>query len=563
MTKELGGPVSEAFTERQARVAWLLARVNCAHPPLLALAAWMAEGPALLAAGLSTVLCAAAMLSARMPNEAGRAGLAALMMAQPALLVGALSGHPWQVDGHMYFFALLAALAALGDSRAIITATVVVAAHHLSLNFGAPLLVYPGGSNFGRTLMHAVILLVEAGALVAMLEGFRRLRETADAALRDTEAAREAALLADRRAAEARERTMATLEVEISAQVARGVDGAFDARVTAEFEDPAMTRLADQVNTLFTRTDATLRMLEGELGAMADGDLRPRARTDAVGRFADLHAAMARTIDGLREIVSGVLEASAQARNAAGAIAGDAAGLSERASSQSAAVEETAAALHEIAATADGNAAALSQAAQMARGAADKTRAGEASARDTVEAVGRIEASSDKITEIIALIEGIAFQTNLLALNAAVEAARAGEAGRGFAVVATEVRTLAQRTTEAAGSVGALIRESATAVKDGVQRVRATETVLGEIAREVGGLIDAMEGVVVASREQAAGVAEVNGAVSELDGAVQHNAEAARRTAAAAQELASTVDALESLVARFSVDVGGARRQAA
>jgi methyl-accepting chemotaxis protein len=129
--------------------------------------------------------------------------------------------------------------------------------------------------------------------------------------------------------------------------------------------------------------------------------------------------------------------------------------------------------------------------------------------------------------------------------------------------VATEVRTLAQRTTEAAGSVGALIRESATAVKDGVQRVRATETVLGEIAREVGGLIDAMEGVVVASREQAAGVAEVNGAVSELDGAVQHNAEAARRTAAAAQELASTVDALESLVARFSVDVGGARRQAA
>jgi methyl-accepting chemotaxis protein len=557
------GAASAAFAEQQARLARVLALANWAHPPLLAFAAWIAGGPVILTAGLSAALCLAATLGARMGGEAGRAGLAALMMTQPALLVGALAGHPWQVDGHMYFFALLAALAMLGEARAIVAGAAVVAAHHLSLNFAAPFLVYPGGGDLSRTLAHAVILVVEAAALIALLEGFRRLRETADAALRDAAAGQDAARDADLRAMQAREAMMATLEAEISAQVTRGVEGAFDARVAVRFDDPTLDRLAEQLNMLFARTDATLGVLEAELAAVAEGDLRPRGQGEAVGRFADCQAAMRRTIEGLRDIVAGVLDAAAQARAAAGAIAGDASGLSDRASAQSAAVEETAAALHEIAATADGNAAALSQAAQMARGAAEKTRAGEASARETVEAVGRIESSSDKITEIIALIEGIAFQTNLLALNAAVEAARAGEAGRGFAVVATEVRTLAQRTTEAAGSVGALIRESATAVKDGVQRVRATETVLAEIAQEVGGLIDAMESVVVASREQAAGVAEVNGAVSELDGAVQQNADAARRTAESAQALASTVDALEGLVARFTIDAGGARRKAA
>jgi methyl-accepting chemotaxis protein len=561
--------LNAGFDAEQARAARLIGYANWLHAPVAGGAAWLAGGSPLAAFGLSAAVALAAEVALRTPGAVARPLFAAAVMVQPALIVGAMAGHPWQLDMHMLFFALLAALSALADVRALAAGTAVVAVHHLSFGLLATSLVYPPGSSdtlvivLERTVIHAVILLMEAGALIAMVTQRHRARAAlAQEAAAAVEARRQAED-ADARAAETRRATLATLEAEFAALVDRGAAGDFSARITARFDEPAFARLADGLNGLFGKTDTVLAALEAQLTAMARGDLTGEMRAGDSGRFLTCRERMNETLTSLRTLVGGVAEAVAQARDAASRIREDSAGLSERASQQAAAVEETAAALEEISATVASNADLLEGAERMARGAAEKTERGECSSTRTVEAVERIEQTSRKINDIIEMIEGVAFQTNLLALNAAVEAARAGEAGRGFAVVASEVRTLSQRTSEAAANVTELIRESAEAVGEGVRMVQDTSAALKEIAASVTGLIDTVGRVALTGREQASGVAEVGTAVARIDSATQANAATAQGAAEAAADLAGLVDGLEGLVEQFRIDAMGDRRRLA
>lgn len=546
----------------QLRTARLLAMANRLHPLIIAFAAWAAGTSVPLAAGLSVVLVLAAELGARQPTPDGRLTLAVAMMAQPALLVGALAGHPWQIDAHMYFFAMLAALSALADSRAVIAAATVVAVHHLALNFALPALTYPGGSSLGRTVMHAVILVLEAAVLVYMIGNRLSLQA---AALQEAEAARaagETAKQVEAQAAANRTAMMAQLEAEFAAAVARGSAGDFSARIDTRFDDATLTRLAREVNDLFSKLDATLLALDGALGSLARGDLSARMQVEGEGRFRACREQTNETILALRTLVARIVETAADARGAAERIRDDSHGLSSRAASQAAAVEETAAVIEELSTTLNSNADLLHHAEGMVRDAGAKAAHGNASARDAVAAVGRIADSAARITEIIALIEGIAFQTNLLALNAAVEAARAGDAGRGFAVVASEVRTLSQRTSEAARTVSGLIHDSTAAVNDGVRLVQTTGTSLSDIAAAVEGLRETVERVAATGREQAAGVGEVSGALSRIDMSTQANATSAQDAAASAESLFQIVRRLEDIVAGFKTDTAARRRVA-
>ena len=559
-------PVSPAVlspldADRQ-RTARLLAMGNRLHPLIMALAAWGAGTSLPLAVGLSVLLVIAAEIGARQPGPEGRLTLALAMMAQPALLVGALAGHPWQVDAHMYFFAMLAALSALADSRAVIAAAGMVAVHHLALNFALPALIYPGGSSLGRTVMHAVILVLETVVLVYMIAN--RLRLQADA-MQEAEAARaagEKARQVEIQAAAGRAAMMDQLEAEFAAAVARGTQGDFTARITARFDDAAMTRLAGEVNTLFAQLDATLLALDGALGALSQGDLSAQMQVEGAGRFRACREQTNETIVALRGIVARIVEAAGDARGAADRIRDEAQGLSNRTGAQAAAVEETAAVLEELSATLRSNADLLHRAEGMVRDAGDKTAHGEASAHDAIAAVERIAESSARITEIIALIEGIAFQTNLLALNAAVEAARAGDAGRGFAVVASEVRTLSQRTSEAARTVTGLIRDSGAAVGDGVRLVQTTGTSLAAIAAAVEGLRETVHRVAATGREQAASIGEVSSALGQIDVSTQANAASAQDAAASADDLFHVVRRLEDIVAGFRTGTHATRRVA-
>ncbi|MDX3807876.1 methyl-accepting chemotaxis protein [Bosea thiooxidans] len=272
----------------------------------------------------------------------------------------------------------------------------------------------------------------------------------------------------------------------------------------------------------------------------------------------DFNAAIAKLQDAMRQIVTNTESMKAGSVE----ISQAADDLASRTEQQASSVEETATALDQLTAT-------VRQTAESARLANQATEhvKGEAEqstsiVRDAVTAMGGIEKSAQEISQIVGVIDEIAFQTNLLALNASVEAARAGDAGKGFAVVASEVRALAQRSASAAKEIKALIDASTVEVEKGVNLVGQTGGALQRMASEIARATGLVAQIAGAAQEQASGLQEVNAAVGEMDQATQQNAAMAEQSTAAAHSLSQEADRLSSLVARFQIGGDAARLQA-
>jgi methyl-accepting chemotaxis protein len=232
--------------------------------------------------------------------------------------------------------------------------------------------------------------------------------------------------------------------------------------------------------------------------------------------------------------------------------------LSRRTEQQAANLEETAAALDQITTAVRKAAEGAGEANNVAGNAKiDAERSGQV-VQQTVQAMSGIEASSKQITNIIGVIDEIAFQTNLLALNAGVEAARAGDAGRGFAVVATEVRALAQRSADAAKEIKALISTSSRQVESGVKLVGETGTALTRIVEQVERLNILITEIAASAREQATGLGEVNAAVNQMDQVTQQNAALVDETTLASTGLADQASELARLIGKFKLKDGAA-----
>lgn len=229
--------------------------------------------------------------------------------------------------------------------------------------------------------------------------------------------------------------------------------------------------------------------------------------------------------------------------------------LSQRTEEQAASLEETASSMEQLTSAVTRNADNASQVNQLAAQAAEVAEQGGTLASRAVETMEGINASSDRIANIVGLIEGIALQTNILALNAAVEAARAGEQGRGFAVVAFEVRSLAQRSSAAAKEIKALIHDSVERVRSGAGRVREAGTKMREITHEIRRVADIVGEITTASQEQSKGIGQVNQAVTQMDEATQKNAALVEDAAAAVSSLESQADGLKAAVSMFRLDV--------
>jgi len=299
--------------------------------------------------------------------------------------------------------------------------------------------------------------------------------------------------------------------------------------------------------------------LANRLGALADGDLTQRLPADFPSEHAglrdDFNAAMANLEDAVGKIRARVIGIN----TSAGEIADASDDLSRRTEQQAASLEETAAALDQITATVKKTAAGARQASDAVSAAKGEAQNSGAVVSQAVDAMGQIERSSQQISQIIGVIDEIAFQTNLLALNAGVEAARAGEAGRGFAVVAQEVRALAQRSAEAAKEIKALISASSAHVAHGVTLVGATGEALNGIRAKVSQIDQLISEIAVSSQEQATGLSEVNTTMNHMDQVTQQNAAMVEEATAASGRLKEAAAELQRLVAQFQTGESAAR----
>lgn len=291
------------------------------------------------------------------------------------------------------------------------------------------------------------------------------------------------------------------------------------------------------------------------LNKLSDGNLECDITEDVPDVYLQLRNDFNATVKSLRDAISAVIHNSDSIRNETGEITSAADDLSRRTEKQAATLEETAAALDELTVSVRSAAESADHASKMSADAQRNADQGGEVARKAVTAMDEIKNSSQEISKITSVIDDIAFQTNLLALNAGVEAARAGEAGRGFAVVATEVRALAQRSSDAAREINELINSSGEQVQQGVDLVDRTGKALASIVTSVAEISSRVSNIATSAREQSSGLAEINTAVNELDHVTQQNAAMFEETTAASHALTSEADALVQAVSRFKLDM--------
>ncbi len=341
------------------------------------------------------------------------------------------------------------------------------------------------------------------------------------------------------------------IEKEIDAIVLAASQGDFSKTVDLTNKTGFFHSVSQGLNRLLETTNLAVSDIVRVLSALSNGDLSQMIERDYEGEFALLKRDANLTIEKLRDITDRIQEASGHIARASEEISAGNKDLSQRTEEQASSLEETASSMEEMTQTVRQNEDNAKAAMDLSDNARKIASAGDQSVAQTASAMASISEASNRIANIIGVIDEIAFQTNLLALNAAVEAARAGEQGRGFAVVAGEVRNLAQRSATAAKEIKTLIEDSVNKVENGTELVTQSRKTLSEILSEVEQVRSKMMDISASAKEQSAGIEQVNVAITQMDQMTQQNAALVEEASAASESMADQARNLDRLITFF------------
>jgi methyl-accepting chemotaxis protein len=440
-----------------------------------------------------------------------------------AIIVFTFNGSILQADMHMYFFATLAVCAAWIDWPAIVAFAAIVAFHHLSLFLVAPLMVFPGESDFSRVLLHAGIVVLQSGVLIFLTRSIARAFISAECALAQSE------------------------EAQLSERAVAERARAADQQAAQERHQHETEKQRETEEVKFA-----VHVLREALARLSAGNLGTRIAETLAGDLDALRLSFNHSVENLEHAIAQASQVTDSVRLRAEEIDAAAQDLSLRTERQTQSIRETVSALdHVTEAVRQTSASAVRVETLVLHTRTGAERSGEI-VTNAVSAMGRIEGSSREISQIIGVIDEIAFQTNLLALNAGVEAARAGEAGRGFAVVAQEVRELAQRSATAAKEIKQLITASSDQVKEGVALVDQAGSALNRIAAEVGEISAHIATIVSGARDQSVGLSQIGAAISQMDRNTEQNAATVNQSSDATAALSQEATRLDGIMAHFS-----------
>lgn len=397
----------------------------------------------------------------------------------------------------------------------------------------------------------------------AELEKTQALQEQRQAAEKEAQRKRDEAAEkeAQDRIEEERLALLERLEKSVGIVVENAAKGDFSKRVTVDFDEASLRRMAEGINQLLQNVNDGLSATSKVLSSLSKGDLTKRVQGDFEGGFKDLQQNTNEMVSGLKTLIGEISGSSANLSSSSGELRETSDVLSKQAEQNAASLEETSAAIEQLTASIKKVSENVTDANGNARTARKTAQSSSAVAAAAANAMTEISEASTEIARVVTVINDIAFQINLLALNAGVEAARAGEAGRGFSVVASEVRQLSQRASDAAKEIDEVIGRSSVAVTEGVDRVNDAQSSLAKISESVVGVSNRIDEIAIAIDEQVGGVTEINNAVSQIDQNTQKQAASFEELAAASSVLSNEAKGLERSTARF--DTGADRVSAA
>ena len=347
---------------------------------------------------------------------------------------------------------------------------------------------------------------------------------------------------------------MDAMLVEVNKIVDYALQGKLEQRINTDKIDDSFSDLLTSFNTLMDTISNPMSEVVKALSHLEKGNLDYSFEGEYKGDFAEVQKAYNSSIHTLKSVLTSIQQSAIEVTHASDKISTGTQHLSERSTQQASSIEETAASMQQIAAVVKQNSDAAKNANDETISVHEVVSKGGVVAEDAINAMNNIKNSSKKISDIISVMDEIAFQTNLLALNAAVEAARAGEAGKGFAVVASEVRSLASRSSEASKEIKTLIQTSSENVENGEVLVNEAGTNLKNIASMINNISQLVEKVAIASQEQSSSVEEINASLIQMEEITQKNAALVENNVNSTETLANQASQLDKVISFFTLD---------